>query len=156
MHHALIVARMAPDSAPAIADVFAASDRGELPHLIGVKRRSLFQFGDVYMHLIEADQDPAPAIAKVVGHPEFRSVSEQLSAYVSAYDPQTWRSPRTPWPSASTAGSGTPPPETSARTQPEAADPATDAEPAASGSPGSAGPCRASRGCCTRRRADTG
>lgn len=31
MHHALIVARMAPGSAPAIADVFAASDRGELP-----------------------------------------------------------------------------------------------------------------------------
>jgi cyclase len=30
----------------------------------------------------------------VVGHPEFRSVSEELSAYVSAYDPQTWRSPK--------------------------------------------------------------
>ena len=33
MHHALIVARMAPGSAPDIADVFADSDRGELPHL---------------------------------------------------------------------------------------------------------------------------
>ncbi|MFG2309407.1 TcmI family type II polyketide cyclase [Streptomyces sp. NPDC048566] len=94
MHHALIVARMAPGSAPAISDVFAASDRGELPHLIGVNRRSLFQFGDVYLHLIESDQDPAPAIAKVAGHPEFRSVSDELAAYVSAYDPQTWRSPK--------------------------------------------------------------
>ena len=36
MHHALIVARMAPGSAPDIAEVFAASDRGELPHLVGV------------------------------------------------------------------------------------------------------------------------
>ncbi|MGW2786125.1 TcmI family type II polyketide cyclase [Streptomyces populi] len=94
MHHALIVARMAPDSAPAISEVFAASDRGELPHLIGVSRRSLFQFGDVYLHLIESERDPGPAIAKVAGHPEFRSVSEELSAYVSAYDPQTWRSPK--------------------------------------------------------------
>ncbi|MFE2297518.1 TcmI family type II polyketide cyclase [Streptomyces sp. NPDC059445] len=94
MHHALIVARMAPDSAPAISDVFAASDRGELPHLIGVSRRSLFQFGDVYLHLIESERDPGPAIAKVAGHPEFRSVSEELSAYVSAYDPQTWRGPK--------------------------------------------------------------
>jgi cyclase len=94
VHQALIVARMAPGSAPDIAKVFAESDRGELPHLVGVTRRSLFQFGDVYMHLIEADQDPSPAIAKVVGHPEFRSVSEQLSAYVSAYDPKTWRSPK--------------------------------------------------------------
>ena len=39
MHHALIVARMKPGSAPDIADVFAASDRGELPHLVGVSRR---------------------------------------------------------------------------------------------------------------------
>ncbi|MFI8966382.1 TcmI family type II polyketide cyclase [Streptomyces sp. NPDC053493] len=94
MHHALIVARMAPGSAPAIADVFAESDRGELPHLVGVTRRSLFQFGEVYLHLIEAEQDPAPAIAKLTGHPEFRSTSEKLSAYVSAYDPATWRSPK--------------------------------------------------------------
>ncbi|MFD3559518.1 MULTISPECIES: TcmI family type II polyketide cyclase [unclassified Streptomyces] len=94
MHHALIVARMAPGSAPAISDVFAASDRGELPHLIGVNSRSLFQFGDVYLHLIESEKDPSPAIAKVAKHPEFRDVSEQLSAYVSAYDPQTWRSPK--------------------------------------------------------------
>ncbi|MEV0688863.1 TcmI family type II polyketide cyclase [Streptomyces sp. NPDC050388] len=95
MHHALIVARMAPGSAPRIADVFAASDRGELPHLIGVNRRRLFQFGDdLYLHLIESEQDPAPAIAKVAGHPEFRGISEQLEAYVSPYDPATWRSPK--------------------------------------------------------------
>ncbi|NEC30235.1 TcmI family type II polyketide cyclase [Streptomyces sp. SID8111] len=95
MHHALIVARMAPGSASRIADVFAASDQGELPHLVGVSRRRLFRFGDdVYLHLIESEQDPAPAIAKVAGHPEFRSISEQLEAYVSPYDPATWRSPK--------------------------------------------------------------
>ncbi|MFJ8077230.1 TcmI family type II polyketide cyclase [Streptomyces sp. NPDC096176] len=94
MHQALIVARMAPGSAPDIAEVFATSDRGELPHLVGVRRRSLFQFGDVYLHLIESDQPPGPAIAKVTEHPEFRDVSERLSAFVSAYDPQTWRSPK--------------------------------------------------------------
>ncbi|UYQ65029.1 TcmI family type II polyketide cyclase [Streptomyces peucetius] len=94
MHHALIVARMAPGSAPDIADVFAASDRGELPHLVGVKRRSLFQFGDVYLHLIESDRPPGPAIAKLTEHPEFRGISERLSAFVSPYDPQTWRSPK--------------------------------------------------------------
>ncbi|MFI1972469.1 polyketide synthase [Streptomyces cinnamoneus] len=94
MHHTLIVARMAPGSAPAIADVFADSDRGELPHLVGVTRRSLFQFDDIYMHLIEAERDPAPAIAELAGHPEFRSISERLSTHVSAYDPETWRGPR--------------------------------------------------------------
>ncbi|MEU4151791.1 TcmI family type II polyketide cyclase [Streptomyces sp. NPDC026659] len=94
MHQGLIVARMAPGSAQDIAKIFAESDRGELPHLVGVRRRSLFRFGDVYMHLVESDTDPAPAIAKVAGHPEFRGISERLSAYVSAYDPETWRSPK--------------------------------------------------------------
>ncbi|MFD4791276.1 TcmI family type II polyketide cyclase [Streptomyces sp. NPDC058459] len=94
MHQGLIVARMAPGSAQDIAKIFTESDRGELPHLVGVRRRSLFQFGDVYMHLVESDSDPAPAIAKVAGHPEFRGISERLSAYVSAYDPETWRSPK--------------------------------------------------------------
>ncbi|WP_149828768.1 TcmI family type II polyketide cyclase [Streptomyces tailanensis] len=94
MHHALIVARMAPESAKDIAEVFAASDRGELPHLVGVTKRSLFQFGDVYMHFIEAEQDPGPAVAKVAGHPEFVAISKRLEAFVSPYDPETWRSPK--------------------------------------------------------------
>ncbi|MFJ9737692.1 TcmI family type II polyketide cyclase [Streptomyces sp. NPDC101166] len=94
MHQALIVAKMAPGSAPDIAKLFEESDRGELPHLVGVARRSLFEFGDVYLHLIESEQDPGPAIAKVAGHPEFRGISERLQAYVSAYDPATWRSPK--------------------------------------------------------------
>ncbi len=59
MHRALIVARMAPGSAPDIAELFADSDAGELPELVGVTRRSLFQFGDVYMHLIERTGRPA-------------------------------------------------------------------------------------------------
>ncbi|NUP24900.1 MAG: TcmI family type II polyketide cyclase [Streptomyces sp.] len=94
MHHALIVARMAPHSAQDIAGVFAHSDRGELPHLVGVTQRSLFQYGDVYMHFIEAEQDPGPAIAKVAGHPEFVDISKRLEAFVSPYDPETWRSPK--------------------------------------------------------------
>ncbi|MGP3922141.1 MULTISPECIES: TcmI family type II polyketide cyclase [unclassified Streptomyces] len=94
MHRALIVARMAPDSSSDIAEVFAASDRGELPHLIGVTGRSLFQFGDVYLHLIEADRPPGPAVAKHADHPSFRDISEKLSAYVKAYDPATWSSPK--------------------------------------------------------------
>ncbi|MER7732767.1 TcmI family type II polyketide cyclase [Streptomyces erythrochromogenes] len=93
-HRALIVARMAPGSGPDIAELFADSDAGELPRLVGVTRRSLFQFGDVYMHFIEADRPPGPAIAKVTEHPEFRMLSERLTAYVSPHDPDTWRSPK--------------------------------------------------------------
>ncbi|WP_034260579.1 TcmI family type II polyketide cyclase [Actinospica robiniae] len=94
MHRALIVARMKPDSAPDIADAFADSDRGELPALVGVTSRSLFQFGDLYLHLIEAERPPGPEVAKAKDHPDFRAVSQQLAAYVSAYDPATWQEPK--------------------------------------------------------------
>jgi cyclase len=94
VHRALIVARMKPRSAQHIADVFAASDEGELPHLIGVSGRSLFQFGDVYLHLIEADGPPGPAVARYASHPAFKEISDRLSVHVEAYDPATWRSPK--------------------------------------------------------------
>ncbi|MEU8826765.1 TcmI family type II polyketide cyclase [Streptomyces sp. NPDC048636] len=94
MYRSLIVARMKEDAAPDIASVFEESDRGELPHLIGVSGRSLFQFGDVYLHLIEADQPPGPEVARLAGHPEFRDISDRLAAYVQAYDPATWREPK--------------------------------------------------------------
>ncbi|MEY9966770.1 cyclase [Streptacidiphilus sp. MAP12-16] len=94
MHRALIVARMRPDAAPDIAETFAVSDSGELPRLIGVTGRSLFQFGDLYLHLIEAERPPGPEVAKLSSHPEFRNVSERLAAYVQAYDPDTWREPK--------------------------------------------------------------
>jgi cyclase len=94
VHRSLIVARMKPDGAQGIADAFAASDRGELPGLIGVTGRSLFQFGELYLHLIEAERPPGPEVARMKDHPEFRAVSQALSAYVSAYDPLTWREPK--------------------------------------------------------------
>lgn len=94
MHRALIVARMKPDSATDIAETFAASDSGELPGLIGVTGRSLFQFGDLYLHLIEAERPPGPEVAKARSHPEFLRISEQLSSYVLAYDPATWQEPK--------------------------------------------------------------
>ena len=94
MHRALIVARMAPDSAADIAEVFAASDRGELPQLIGVTGRSLFQFGDLYLHLIEAERPPGPAVAKVTGAPGVpghqRAAVRRTSARTTR---QTWREP---------------------------------------------------------------
>ncbi|SEG79396.1 cyclase [Actinacidiphila yanglinensis] len=95
MHRSLIVARMKPDAADAIAGTFAESDRGELPGLIGVTGRSLFQFGDdLYLHLIEADRPPGPAVAQHKGHPEFRRISAALAPWVSAYDPVNWREPQ--------------------------------------------------------------
>jgi cyclase len=94
MHRTLIVARMQPGSEQAIAQIFATSDVGELPGLVGVRRRSLFAFRDVYLHLIEGDRPVGHAVAEVHAHPAFRQVSADLEEFVTPYDPSTWSAPR--------------------------------------------------------------
>ena len=95
MHRTLIVARMVPDTAAEIAAVFADSDRhSDLTAAIGVRARSLFQFGDVYLHLIEGDRPVAEAVAEHRHDPRFLRISEDLRPFVSAYDPEVWREPK--------------------------------------------------------------
>lgn len=93
-HHALIVARMEPDRTAAVADLFAESDAGDLPHLVGVERRSLFEFHGLYLHLIQSREDLTASLGAVRDHPLFVQLSERLGEHIAAYDPVTWRSPR--------------------------------------------------------------
>ncbi|MFF3905071.1 TcmI family type II polyketide cyclase [Streptomyces sp. NPDC001848] len=93
MRSTLIVARMKPDSAAEVKRIFAASDAGDLPRMIGVRERRLFRFHDLYMHYIASDDEVRDSLSEVRDHPLFRDVNDQLSAHITAYDPQTWRSP---------------------------------------------------------------
>ena len=92
MHQTLIVARMRPEDTSAVAAVFAESDAGELPHIVGVKRRTLFQFHDLYFHLVQSDEDARSRVRRVADHELFRDVSAKLSVYISPYDPG-WQKP---------------------------------------------------------------
>lgn len=93
MHYTLIVARMAEEDREPVSRVWAESDATELPHLIGVRQRRLFQFHGLYFQLIGSEQDPAQRIQELRGHPLFQDVNEGLKPYISAYDPTTWRGP---------------------------------------------------------------
>ncbi|MFF1277509.1 TcmI family type II polyketide cyclase [Streptomyces marokkonensis] len=94
MRSTLIVARMKPDAAADVKQIFADSDAGELPGLIGVRERRLFRFHDLYLHYMESDDEVRDAIEDMRGHELFTSVSDRLSAHITAYDPRTWRGPR--------------------------------------------------------------
>lgn len=93
-HRTLIVARLNPSDEQSVADIFAESDAGELPHLVGVSRRELFTFHGLYFHLIEAEESISAPLADVRDHPLFVDVNTKLAPYVQAYDPATWRGPR--------------------------------------------------------------
>ncbi|MBY8847756.1 MULTISPECIES: TcmI family type II polyketide cyclase [Saccharothrix] len=95
MHRTLIVARMRPDAAEDVARVFAESDnRTDLAGVIGVRARSLFRFGELYLHLIEGDRPLDEAVSAHRYHPEFRRISEDLRPFISPFDPQAWREPK--------------------------------------------------------------
>lgn len=94
MHRTVIVARMLPDTAGKIAAVFTDADHHSgLPEVIGVHARSLFRFGDVYLHLVESDRPLDKAVTEHRHDPRFTRISEDLRPFVTPYDPTAWRGP---------------------------------------------------------------
>ncbi|MFI6823846.1 TcmI family type II polyketide cyclase [Micromonospora sp. NPDC050187] len=93
MHRTLIVARMNPADAASVANIFAESDATELPHMIGVDRRTLFRFHDLYFHLVEADQSINRDLYKARSHPLYQDINEKLAQFISPYDPG-WKEPK--------------------------------------------------------------
>jgi hypothetical protein len=93
VHQTMIIAKMAPADADRVAAVFGRYDATSMPLEIGVRRRSLFRFHELYVHLIEFDR-PAPEAMQIAQSlPAFRAVSEDLRPFITAYDPN-WRSPQ--------------------------------------------------------------
>lgn len=92
MNRSLIVAKILPDAEQQVAAIFADSDRTELPRVAGVRRRSLYRLGDLYVHLLETELVGAEAVEAARAHPEFARVSERLQPYITPYLP-TWQSP---------------------------------------------------------------
>jgi cyclase len=80
-------------SEEAIKRIFAESDAGELPRMLGVRERRLYHFHDLYFHSIESHDDLALPLTEVHAHPLFADINKKLSEHVTAYDPATWRSP---------------------------------------------------------------
>ena len=93
MSRTLIVARIRQGSEEAVKNIFAESDTGELPRMLGVRERRLYRFHDLYFHSIESNEDLALPLAEVREHPLFADINKKLSEHVTAYDPATWRSP---------------------------------------------------------------
>jgi cyclase len=90
----LIVARMDPAHAGAVARIFAESDATDLPALVGVTGRALWHFHGLYFHVIEAAQDPLPELEKVRGHPLFTEMNVELGRHIAPFDPSTWTEPK--------------------------------------------------------------
>jgi cyclase len=90
----VIVAKIKPGSEEKVAEIFAESDKTELPALAGVSHRSLFVLDDIYIHYVEMDEDFEQKVDEIRDNPLFREISRQLDDHITPYDPETWRSPK--------------------------------------------------------------
>ncbi|WP_406379402.1 TcmI family type II polyketide cyclase [Streptomyces sp. NBC_01618] len=93
MHRTLIVARLKPGKTKDIAEIFEESDSTDLPHMVGVSRRTLFRFHELYFHLVEADEDITPNLYKARSHPLYDDINKRLAQCVEPYDPN-WQEPK--------------------------------------------------------------
>ena len=89
----LIVARMDEAHQASVARVFAESDATDLPVSLGARRRTLFHYRGLYLHLVEADADFADRLSEARQNPLFADVNAKLSRYIRPYDPG-WKEPR--------------------------------------------------------------
>lgn len=92
-NRSLIVARLQPGGMSDVARLFAESDAGELPRALGVTRRNLFTYHDLYFHYVEFADESRDSMATARDREDFRRLSEELDAYVKPFDPRTWCSP---------------------------------------------------------------
>jgi cyclase len=94
MHSALIVGRMRPQWQAEVAQLFSVFDQTDMPHRMGTRRRELFSYQGLYFHLQDFDDEHSgERILQARADPRFIKISDDLKAYIEAYDPATWRSP---------------------------------------------------------------
>lgn len=85
-YRALMIRRWDPTDRDRIAGIFHEHDETELPAQIGATRRTLFGFHDLYLHLIEAEDDFRERLHQAVADQRFRTVDEQLATLLVPYE----------------------------------------------------------------------
>jgi cyclase len=90
----LIVARIKPGSEEEVARIFAESDETDLPKITAVRHRSLYVIDDIYIHLVETDDEFAATVDNVRDHELFQDISRKLDPYIQPLNPETWKSPK--------------------------------------------------------------
>lgn len=90
----VIVAHIKPGAEAEVARVFGESDAGPLPVEMGVTGRWLYSLEDVYVHLLErADASISDAMRQNHEKSAFAKIMDDLSPFISAYKPETWKGP---------------------------------------------------------------
>lgn len=87
----LMVLRTKPGNEEAVARAFAEHDQTNLPRLLGARTRTLYRFHDLYIHLVESEEELVTKLYHSHQDPLFEQINTAIAPLVSPYDPSTWR-----------------------------------------------------------------
>ncbi|MDG4766474.1 TcmI family type II polyketide cyclase [Solwaraspora sp. WMMD406] len=87
----VIVCRMVKGSENTIAEVFGHYDKATRPQDFGVIGRILLSHDDLYIHIVERNEDPAIS-GQNRGLPAFKEIAEAIGPFVTPY-PRNWQNP---------------------------------------------------------------
>ncbi|WP_405089798.1 TcmI family type II polyketide cyclase [Micromonospora sp. NBC_01392] len=87
----VIVCHMVPGSDEIVGNVFGHYDQITRPQDLGVIGRYLLSHHDLYLHVIEREQDPRIS-GQTRGLPAFQKIAEEIGPYVTPY-PRYWKNP---------------------------------------------------------------
>jgi hypothetical protein len=91
VHRTLMVLKMKGNNSDAIAEAFAAHDKTDLPLTLGACTRTLFQFNDLYIHLVESNHaELVQKLYKSHQDPIFSEINSAIGKLVTPYSPN-WR-----------------------------------------------------------------
>ncbi|GIM92601.1 TcmI family type II polyketide cyclase [Paractinoplanes toevensis] len=93
MQRVIFIDRMPTDNAAAVADAWSEHDRTDLPRLIGVRRRSLYAFHGLYVHVVDGaeglEQDLTERILSSRADPSFVRIRDRLGRLLTPYRSDT-------------------------------------------------------------------
>lgn len=84
MHRLLVIGRVLPGREDELAKIFAEADGGDLPSATGVRHRSIYRIGDLYLHLTETDSTRTQ-VEQGQDHPALLRVADRLAECTTPY-----------------------------------------------------------------------
>ncbi|MFI9176332.1 TcmI family type II polyketide cyclase [Streptomyces lincolnensis] len=89
-YQALMIRTIDPRHMDDVARIFAEHDQTtDLPRRIGVRRRELFEFHGLYLHLVESDVPFMDRLLEARKDPQFIEVDRKLDAFLRPYRDDT-------------------------------------------------------------------
>ncbi|MFA1549850.1 TcmI family type II polyketide cyclase [Actinomadura chokoriensis] len=87
-YNILMIGRVEPGNEAEIAKVFGEHDASELPREIGARRRTLYSFNGLYLHLVESDIEFRAKLYENRLHPLFQETNRRMKDLITPYDPR--------------------------------------------------------------------